>query len=45
MVSDGYVDYPEFTEASENLPEQPDYIKKFKSYENNVMINKIEVGW
>lgn len=38
-------DYPVFTEVSEHRSEQPDWVKKFKSYENNVSIKKIEVGW
>ena len=40
-----YVTYPEYTEPSEDLPNQPDWIKTFKSFENNVNVDKIDVEW
>lgn len=45
LVKEKYGDYPVFSEPSENLPKQPDWIKSFKSHENNVSIKQIEVDW
>ncbi|TAH64971.1 MAG: DUF3160 domain-containing protein [Anaerolineaceae bacterium] len=42
---DEYVTYPVYTEPSENLPKQPDWINTFKSFENNVNVDKIDVEW
>lgn len=40
-----YATYPMYTEPSEDLPKQPDWVGTFKSNENNVDINRIEVDW
>lgn len=40
-----YGDYPEYTEPSEDLPEQPFWIKNFKSDSNEVSITPLEVQW
>ena len=40
-----YVTYPEYTEPSDDLPNQQDWIKTFKSFENNVNVDKIDVEW
>ena len=42
---DEYVTYPEYTEPSKDLPDQPDWINRFKSMENNVTVDKIDVEW
>lgn len=42
---ESYGTYPIYTEPSEYLPKQPDWIDTFKSNENNVNINSIEVDW
>jgi hypothetical protein len=40
-----YITYPEYTEPSEDLPEQPNWVNRFKSMENNVTIEHIDVEW
>ncbi|NLL73286.1 MAG: DUF3160 domain-containing protein [Clostridiales bacterium] len=40
-----YSDYAEVTEPSEDLPEQPNWVKLFKTDENNVEIERLEVNW
>lgn len=45
IVGEDYAEYPVFTDRSELLPKQADWIKKFKSDENNISIDKIEVDW
>lgn len=45
IIEDEYVTYVEKTEPSGNLPEQPWWVKKFKSFENTVEIDKIDVEW
>lgn len=40
-----YSTYPVYTEPSEELPNQPDWVSSFKSFDNNVNIDKIEVEW
>jgi hypothetical protein len=42
---DEYVTYPVLSEPSEYLPDQPDWVKSFKSFENNVNVDKIDVEW
>jgi hypothetical protein len=42
---DEYVSYPEYTEPSEDLPAQPNWVNRFKSYENNLTVDKIDVEW
>lgn len=45
IIKDEFADYPEFAQPSELLPKQPDWVKKFKSFENNVSVERTEVGW
>lgn len=45
IVREEYSDYPKFTEISEELPDQPEWVKKFKSDVNNIYIEPIEVDW
>ena len=45
VVREEYADYPEYIEPSPDLPEQPQWIENFKSNENNVDIERTEVGW
>jgi hypothetical protein len=40
-----YGDYPEFTEISEDLPAQPDWVKDFKTDTNEVEIEPLEINW
>lgn len=40
-----YVTFPVFTEPSEDLPAQPDWVNTFKSKVNNVIIDPIDVEW
>ena len=40
-----YGDYPEYTQPSEELPEQPFWTKEFKSDSNEVSITPLEVEW
>ncbi|MDD4112550.1 MAG: DUF3160 domain-containing protein [Herbinix sp.] len=42
---DEYVSYPEYTEPSNDLPGQPNWVNRFKSYENNLTVDKIDVEW
>lgn len=42
---DEYVTYPVLSEPSEYLPDQPGWVKSFKSFENNVNVDKIDVEW
>lgn len=42
---DEYVTFPVYTEPSEYLPAQPDWVKTFKSKVNNVNVDKIDVEW
>lgn len=43
IVKSEFADYPEFTQPSELLPKQAEWVKKFKSFKNNVSISTIEV--
>lgn len=45
IEEDVYGTYPAYTEPSEYLPAQPDWINRFKSFENNVNVDKIDVEW
>ena len=45
VKEDEYTTYPEYTEASEYLPDQPNWVNRFKSMENNVTVDKIDVEW
>ena len=45
IIKEDYTDYAEFTEPSENMPEQPFWVKPFKSDTNNVEIVEKEVDW
>jgi hypothetical protein len=40
-----YADFPEQSEPSDQLPEQPTWINTFKSDVNNVIIESLEVNW
>lgn len=40
-----YGDYPQIGEPSELLPEQPEWIKSFKSDKNEVTVTSLEVIW
>ncbi len=40
-----YADYPEYTEPSELLPDQPFWTGNFKSASNSVIITPLEVMW
>jgi hypothetical protein len=40
-----YGDYPEYTEASKDLPDQPFWVDKFKTDSNGVMIEPLEIDW
>jgi hypothetical protein len=45
IIHEEYADYPEITEASDQLPPQPEWINTFKSGTNNVTITPLEVDW
>ena len=45
MYQEHYGDYAEITDPSENLPNQPAWTKLFKTNENNIEIERIEVDW
>lgn len=45
IIRNEFADYPELTEPSENLPAQPDWVKAFKTFENNINVDKIDVEW
>jgi hypothetical protein len=45
IIREEYGDYPTFTEPSEHLPAQPVWVKEFKTSENNVIIERMEVDW
>lgn len=45
VKEDEYMTYPEYTEPSEYLPDQPNWVNRFKSMENNVTVDKIDVEW
>jgi len=40
-----YSDYPEFTEVSEMLPDQPFWVDTFKTDSNEVLIEPLEINW
>ena len=40
-----YITYPVLTEPSKDLPDQPDWVSRFKSKVNKVDIDKIDVKW
>jgi hypothetical protein len=42
---DEYTDYPEFTEVSKDLPEQPFWTETFKMDSNHVIIEPLEINW
>jgi len=43
IIHEEYGDYPEFTEVSENLPDQPIWVENFKTDSNNVTIQPLEI--
>ena len=45
IIHEDYADYPELGEPLGALPLQPEWIKAFKSYINNVTITPLEVDW
>lgn len=45
IIREEYGEYPERTEPSENLPQQPDWVKNFKTDKNEVKIERIEIDW
>ncbi|HPU63331.1 MAG TPA: hypothetical protein PK304_04195 [Mobilitalea sp.] len=45
IVRTEFMDYPEFTQPSDKMPKQPEWVKKFKTSKNNVTISTTEVGW
>lgn len=45
MHQEFYGDYAEITEPSDNLPDQPEWVKLFKTEENNIELERIEVDW
>ena len=45
VVRETYADFPEYTEPSEDLPEQPFWTKNFKLDGNEVQIQEPEVEW
>lgn len=40
-----YITYLAQTEPSEALPAQPEWVSRFKSFENNVIVEQIDVEW
>lgn len=45
VIHEEYGDYPEYTEESEDLPDQPFWVDKFKTDSNGVMIEPLEIDW
>lgn len=45
IVRSEYADYPELTQPSKLLPEQPDWVKKFKSDVNKISVKRPEVNF
>ncbi len=45
VIHEDYADYPEQTEPSDQLPEQPSWINTFKTDDNNVIIEPLDVDW
>ncbi|HKL99888.1 MAG TPA: DUF3160 domain-containing protein, partial [Mobilitalea sp.] len=45
IIKEEYADYAEYAEPSENMPEQPFWVKTFKSDMNKVEIAEKEVDW
>lgn len=45
IVRSDYGDYPEYIELSKDLPAQPTWVNTFKTNENKVSIEQIEVDW
>ncbi len=45
VVHEDFGDYAEYGEPSSILPEQPDFIRSFKSDTNDVIITSLEVLW
>jgi hypothetical protein len=45
IIHEEYADFPEFSEPSKELPDQPEWINTFKSDPNNVTITPLEIDW